>query len=599
MIHTVKKAYKKVSLAKKIFLLNIGMICFVMVAFTIILQYFFEQSVLEIVSNSYAQKFETVSDNCARILLDAERITTVLFTDEDVEAWFLDAPGQDTGERLKQKIKVESRLDYLEAMYSEDQFSSVSIFTVDGEMVNTNAIRSKAAVYQRLFDDIRDMPDTPQWIDLYEKKEEGYPGDGIAYVRPYREYMSGQVKGYIVVEYSSELLGKNFSTLKYEDAGQYIISDSEGRVKIRSDEGKETDIGEEEYLAWAKEENKHGKTFSVDGQRCLITAAKIDTLNWYMIGVTPVDILTEPGKLMTLTMYALGICAIILAGILSFYTAHTVTKPLTELASTMQQFGKGDLEVSVPVRSSDETGVLADTFNKMTGEIQHLVDQVYREQRDKRKFESAALQAQINPHFLYNTLSSVNALIKMNRSDDAFRMIRSIGQFYRTALSNGKNLIPLRTEAENIENYIQIQKMRYADKIDYEIDFEEDISDVLIVKLTLQPIVENAIYHGVKTLPGQGRISIRGYREGEDVVICVRDNGVGMDEETVRKILDPRSEHDKDSFGLYNIRQRLQLYFGTEYGLSISGRPGKGTAVFVKIPGKTKEDLHEKGIDRR
>ena len=192
-----------------------------------------------------------------------------------------------------------------------------------------------------------------------------------------------------------------------------------------------------------------------------------------MIGVTPVSMLLEPGKIMTVVLYVVGILAVAAAALLSFFVAHTVARPLSELADTMKRFGQGELHVSVPVRSGDETGVLADAFNKMTVQIETLVQQVYQEQRDKRKYEFAVLQAQINPHFLYNTLSSVSALIKMNQPDDAFQMIHAIGQFYRTALSSGKNMISLRTEVENIESYIQIQKMRYRDKIVFQIEFEK------------------------------------------------------------------------------------------------------------------------------
>ena len=137
---------------------------------------------------------------------------------------------------------------------------------------------------------------------------------------------------------------------------------------------------------------------------------------------------------------------------LSYFAAHTVTKPVSELADTMKQFGKGELNVSVAVRSSDEIGVLSATFNNMTKQIRDLVNKVYQVENDKRKYEFAVLQAQINPHFLYNTLSSVSALIKVQRSEDAFKMIHSIGQFYRTSLSSGRNLIPIRTEVENIKN---------------------------------------------------------------------------------------------------------------------------------------------------
>lgn len=591
--------YKKLSLAKKFSFLNIMLISFVMLSFIILLKFFFEKSVLEIISNEYVQKFRIVSDNCTKILSDAEHITKILFTNEDVESWFLDTKDQNYAQRLKQKMRVESHLDYLEALYPKKQFSSISIYTADGEMVNSNGIRSKAGIYQKLFEDIKNRTTQPGWLDLYEKREDGYPDGGIAYLRPYRDYPSGQIKGYIVIEYKSELLSNNFTPLGYEEAGKYVVADMNGKVKLHSDESIGEDVSKEKFFQWAKDGQEPGNTFVLNGEKYFATAAEIDTLNWIMIGITPVSILMEPGKAMTTLVYMLGICEMIISAILTFCLAYNVTRPLSELAYTMKSLGQGHLNVSVPVYTEDEIGMLSAEFNKMSGQIKNLVDQVYQEQRDKRKFEFAVLQAQINPHFLYNTLSSVGALIKIHKTEDAFRMIHSISQFYRTALSDGKNLIPLREEVKNIENYLQIQSVRYGQKITYELEFGEDILETIIVKLTLQPIVENAIYHGVKNVPRKGHIQIHGYRQDENVLIEVSDNGIGIDPEKAKRVLSMHRTQDETSFGLYNIQKRLQLYFGDEYGITILGQSGEGTTVTVRIPGFKKEEEDEKGADCR
>ncbi len=603
--------YSRMSLAGKFSILNIALISFIMVSFLVFLKFFFEKSVLEIVSNEYVQKFEIVSDNCTEILSDAGRISKILFTNEDIEAWFLDSGSSDYAQRLKQKMRVESHLDYLEALYPKQQFSSISIYSADGEMVNSNGIRSVSGRYQQLYEDIREYPKEPGWLDLYEKKEDGYPDGGIAYVRPYRDYSSGQIRGYILIEYKSDLLSKNFTPLRYEDAGQYLVADLEGKVKIFSDEDLGGDVSGEAFFEWAKGGGKSGSTFLYRGEKHLITASRIDRLDWMMIGVTPVSILMEQGKAMFTLVYVLGICVMAAGAVLTLCLAHSVTRPLSELAHTMKSLGKGELDVSVTVHGEDEIGMLSAEFNQMAGRIRHLIGQVYEEQQAKQKFEFAVLQAQINPHFLYNTLSSVSALIKMQKTEEAFRMIRSIGKFYRTALSNGKNLISLREEVQNVESYLQIQAVRYGEKITYRIDCDEEILDTVIVKLTLQPIVENAIYHGIKNVPHKGFIRIRGCRRGEDVLIEVKDNGIGMDPEKTGEILDTRGEGKEASFGLYNIQQRLRLYFGESYGVTVSGNYGEGTVVTVCIPcdcclekadsclERKEKKENEKGADRR
>lgn len=303
-----------------------------------------------------------------------------------------------------------------------------------------------------------------------------------------------------------------------------------------------------------------------------------------MIGLTPVNELTKAGKAMTQIIYVVGIIAALISTFFSLRVSHSVTKPLIYLTDTMKKFGKGDLSVRVPVLYEDEIGILSEEFNKMSEQIRQLVDQVYREQRAKRKSELAALQAQINPHFLYNTLNSVSSLIRMDCPDEAFTMIQAIGTFYRTSLSDGKTLIPLEQEITNIENYIKIQKVRYGNKIEYEIDIEKEILQEWIVKLTLQPLVENSIYHGIKEMRGKGIIRIKGWKEKNKVFIQVSDNGLGIPEEKLEKLFSKDYREKGSAFGLFNIQQRLQIYFGKEYGLTVESKLSQGTKATVCIP---------------
>jgi len=202
----------------------------------------------------------------------------------------------------------------------------------------------------------------------------------------------------------------------------------------------------------------------------------------------------------------------------------------------------------------------------------------------KRQAEVIALQSQINPHFLYNTLNSVCSLIKTGQNDAAYRMIHSIGTFYRTALSSGKVMINIREEMANAQSYIDIQSMRYGEKIRYEIEVGEVLMARSIVKFTLQPLIENAIYHGVKPLDSPGVIRITGAVSDGEVRLSVSDNGVGMEPEKVAALLDAGAEITKTSFGLNNIDRRLKLYFGQAYGLRIESAPGAGTTVTVVLP---------------
>ncbi len=583
MRQTLKKRYQRLSLAGKFSLLSITIIILIMISFTLIVRFFSEKMATEIASDSYIGKFNAVSQNCMNLFSDAERISKILCTDNDIQSWFKGSNKTDTQKYLQAKLLVERRLDYFDALYSNNQFSSISIYNVDGDMINTNNIRSSTQMYSDFFSEFVKGTIQAKWVDLYMQQDDGYDTAGIAYVRPYTDYNTGSIMGYIMVEYLSDILIENFSQLRYGEDGEYVISDYNGNIKIQTGKDENSNIKEEQFFKYSISGNS-GKTVIINHRKYLVTASNIDTLQWIMIGLTPVDNLTKKGKTMIELVYLIGFCAIILNSLINLYIAHNITKPLSELADNMERLGTGELQVSVPVRSEDEIGMLAKEFNKMTAQIQNLLNQVYEEQRAKRKFEFSVLQAQINPHFLYNTLNSVCSLINLKKAEEANTMIRAIGQFYRTALSNGKSVIPISDEIINIRNYIQIQSMRYGDKIKYDIDISDEILDKYIVKLTLQPLIENSIYHGVKELDKAGIIVIRGRMEEDKILISVTDNGVGMPKEKSDRLLRTEDMHTDHSFGLYNIHKRLQLYFGKDYGLRIQSELGIGTTATVVIP---------------
>lgn len=578
----MRKKYHELSLAKKFSLTSIGFFFLTILVLTVLIQFLYEKSVLNITSESYKEKFEIVSDNSQSILENSGKIAKVILTDEAIQNWFLQ-DSEESADQLKYKMQVEKRLDYLDALYPDKQYSSISVFDSYGHMVNSNSIRSEASKYEQFFNIIKENYNV-KWLDLYEVSLGDYEKNGIGYIRYYRDYGSGLIKGYVLIEYQSPLLINNFAHIRYGETGSYLIADTDGNKKIENDQDVSGNISEEEYFQWAEDNKKGGKVFRIDGKRYLVTASVIPTLDWLMIGLTPVNELTKAGKAMTQIIYVVGIIAALISTFFSLRVSHSVTKPLIYLTDTMKKFGKGDLSVRVPVLYEDEIGILSEEFNKMSEQIRQLVDQVYREQRAKRKSELAALQAQINPHFLYNTLNSVSSLIKMNCPDEAFIMIQAIGTFYRTSLSDGKTLIPLEQEITNIENYIKIQKVRYGNKIEYEIDIENEILQEWIVKLTLQPLIENSIYHGIKEMRGKGIIRIKGWKEKNKVFIQVSDNGLGIPEEKLEELFSKDYREKGSAFGLFNIQQRLQIYFGKEYGLTVESKLSQGTKATVCIP---------------
>ena len=257
----------------------------------------------------------------------------------------------------------------------------------------------------------------------------------------------------------------------------------------------------------------------------------------------------------------------------------------------MKEVERGNLEnTAVAIYSNNELGSLGNSFNLMTARIRELMAQNIYEQEEKRKSELKALRSQINPHFLYNTLDSIIWMAEGGRNREVVRMTSALAKLLRQSISNDNERIPLEKEVDYAGSYLTIQKMRYKDKLEYEIDVAEDIRKEEIINLILQPLVENSIYHGIKYKGSKGLIRIVGYGEGEKVILKVIDNGIGMDEKTLKGIFDISKKCEgKQGVGVHNVQTRISLYYGAGYGLHFESTLGEGTAAIITIPRNFRE----------
>lgn len=300
-------------------------------------------------------------------------------------------------------------------------------------------------------------------------------------------------------------------------------------------------------------------------------------------------------KLDSQTKQVIAVCIMVSAYIIVFLMVSfssfgkKITKPIEELCEYTMELAGGSLKVRAPKSNLREIQMLSDQYDQMVVRIGELIEHIKTEQEQKRKTELKLLQAQINPHFLYNTLDTIVWLAEGKRYQEVVDMITALSSFLRIGLNNGRDFITIRGEAEHVNSYLQIQHFRYEDIMDYEIDFEEQIKEFSILKLTLQPIVENALYHGIKNCRKKGFLKISGRLENEDIFLRVEDNGIGMRPEELVKMqrLVRRGGEDVDlreGFGIANVAERIRLNFGEAYGLHIESEYGVGTSVTVRIP---------------
>lgn len=292
-------------------------------------------------------------------------------------------------------------------------------------------------------------------------------------------------------------------------------------------------------------------------------------------------------------LVALGLIAVAL--VISSEIARNITFPIQKLRDSMKRVQKGDFSAAeIEVYSDNEIGSLTRSFNVMTHKIQDLMAQNIQEQEQKRKIELKALQSQINPHFLYNTLDSIIWMAEGKKNEEVVLMTASLARLLRQSISIENELVTIGQEIEYVRSYLTIQKMRYKDKLEFEINVDSRITHAQIIRLVLQPIVENAIYHGLKYKESKGMLKVHGYELGERIIIDITDDGVGMDEETLKHIYDKHKvNYHSNGVGVYNVQQRLVLYYGKEYGIIYHSEKGKGTTATVVIP-KRQEDVHEK-----
>ncbi len=407
----------------------------------------------------------------------------------------------------------------------------------------------------------------------------------------YKTGEKSEVKGVILVDLNYSLIEDMVSRIAIGEKGYIFIVDELGQMVYHPKReliysGLRTESIDE--LITSKEEVVRDE---VDGETVDYIVAISNFSNWRVVGKVFVDDINVYQETLKKIFISMIFTALVIAVSLSVILAGTILGPVKRLLSGIYTFQSGQLDVEVQVESENELGLLTSEFNRMTKRIKALVDENKKSERSKRKSELDALQAQINPHFLYNTLDSIVWMGEAGKSKEVVKMTSALARLFRISISKGEEYITIKQEIEHIESYLAIQYMRYGNRLKYKISVDERLLDIKIIKILLQPIVENAIYHGIKQLPGEGLIQIRVTKETDETMnksylhIEVEDNGMGMNQETIEKLLKGGiSPKSKGGVGVYNVDQRIKLYYGDEYGLDIKTEMFEGTTVIFKLP---------------
>ncbi|NOU73287.1 HAMP domain-containing protein [Paenibacillus sp. LMG 31458] len=543
------------------------------------------------VSKTILESLSQVNYSLNYFVKDIEQLTMYIYSNREIQ----DVLSKDQGRTLAEKQQDEKRVNDILDTFLGFKNWNIAIYLLgeNGDRYFTgNLLPNQYDDYNLnwgLFRKMRLAGGNIIWDTHYSMKKTEDFGIVLSSGRLLKKIETNKPLGFMVVDIMENALADKYNKAQLQPGGQMLLLDRNGYV-ISSTPSKHI-VGtklNEPYLdkvltgskGFFEPANKGSAPVMVVYDTSEITGFKL-------VSIVPVAVLTKESS----SIRNLMLFIIILFGVVSCWVAYvlsvTITNPLRKLKSLMYLVENGNMDVAFSSKYRDEVGQLGLSFNKMVQRIKQLIDEVYKKQLMLKEAEIKAIHAQFNPHFLYNALDSINWMARINKMTDISQTVISLGELLRFSIRKGQPFIQVKEDMHQIRNFLFIQQMRYGDKLEVEIQIDEEIESLYTLKLLIQPIVENAITHGLEIKPGKGQLSIRGWRAQECVRFEIRDNGVGMTSDMVERILSGKYVSDSEQntgIGLENSIKRLQLYFGSNYRFEIESEIMQGTTILIEIP---------------
>lgn len=549
----------------------------------ILYQKIYSDIMLKKVSSVSMQTLHSVSSNISSLLYTVNNYSKMILSNPSVQNALQSAHGYEDVENQRRVV------EFMETVMSSAA-EITSLYIVDN--MGNRFYRDRLPNHFQYFNPDRN---SEWWKKALEKRGQSFVdlNGGDAFAGGAEDTFAGRAEdtfitniriindletqkpiGAVLINVAEDLFIKAYSEIAKNYETGIIILDEKNRTVLSSNSEMESLV--RGFLLRTDESESFSRLIKADNM--LYSGMTLENYNWKVISVIPYgEVKRESSIFMTVTfVIILIISLLIMTG--SVLIAGMITKPINILAGSMKNINSGNLEEVHFDTSIHEFIRLRDGYNYMTGEIKSLVDTVIREEKFKRKAEMNILQAQIKPHFLYNTFDSISSLALLGRNEDVYKMMSALGRFYRVSLSKGKEIISLEEEVETVRSYLEILKVRYSNLFRVEYSLDPVLSRQKIVKLVLQPFVENALYHGIKPKDESGLIELKTWTEEDMVKIMIRDDGVGMDDLQLENIRDP------EGFGMRGTIERLKLYYGNEDVVQIKSEKLKGTTVILTIP---------------
>lgn len=502
---------------------------------------------------------------------------------------------RDVVENTENDDELKSRLSTL--TYVQNDIYAVTIYGENGEILSSvgNAAELKKHIYKDLSFD-KELFDSEDEIVFSEPHvqtlfKDSYPWVITTALRMRKNVLDG---AYIAVDFKFSEIAAYIDNVGVGRQGYCFIEDKNGNIVYHPQQ--------QLLFSGLKSEKTEYIKQLPDGltseENVVYSIKTLSGRQWRIVGLSFTgEIAAEGERQIALSILVSFVCCVIIClAVLAVYS-KIVNRPVKELIDAMKHFEKDTDNFSFNEKDEkvSEIKILSDSFGHMSVRIKELMEKVRREETELRKTELKALQAQINPHFLYNTLDSIQWMCERGETDNASKMVGALAKLFRISISRGHELITIKDEINHVKNYLVIQSFRYREQFSYSFEVDEKLETFLCNKITLQPLVENAIYHGIDRLVDEGEIKIT-VKEAEDdqndILMIVEDNGVGMSEEQCRKIL-CKERSDSSGIGVKNVNDRLKIYFGEKYGLTVKSELDVGTVMTARIPKIAKEEQNE------
>jgi two-component system, sensor histidine kinase YesM len=579
-------AFNNLKLRNKL-LIAFMLLIFVPIAFISILSNLKTSEIIENqIIESTRQSFEQTNTFISYRLSNVKDVSSMLYMNKDIQNIL---KKDMSNYSIKDQIDDYSRLqEIINSVQNSKDVFGIRIYVGNGSMYSKEGISfiDESSVKETVwYKNVLDAKGAVSWRPTYTYNDHTRGLQKlISCMRTINsEGFSGRSLGAVSVDVSEDSIYQIIKQANSTWYGELFLIDNEGNI-ISSLNREEvgTNIASEKIFEEISNLNTGYKRIVLNRKPSILFSRQLELTGWQLVAIIPLNEILLPSKQVLNYLLTIIIFVTLIAVTVAFYISNGITKRIHQLISNMRKIKDENWDVYISVDSNDEIGILQKHFNYMVGHIKRLISEKYQSEIDKKSAELKALQAQINPHFLYNTLDMVNWLSYKYNAQDISSIIESLAKFFKISLSNGRDIISIKDELKHVEIYLDIQNKRFDNSIGAIFDISEEIYELATVKLILQPIVENAILHGIQEKQDKkGSIRIAGRREKDRVLLEVEDDGVGINEETLKSLL---HKSNTKGYGVKNVNERIKLYFGENNGLSYESEPGKGTKVTIVFP---------------